>query len=123
MQNPITVGAFYPGQTDIVPYWQIYRGAAITGTGNTRVMKGNVVFENALKWAGNNENYIGYTGPVILVLRNGGSLYSSTSGFRIGQSYNSGTAGNATVFMEEPSAFTASNVFINICNSLPATVL
>ena len=32
VQNPITVGAFYPGQTDIVPYWQIYRGAAITGT-------------------------------------------------------------------------------------------
>ena len=47
--SPLTIGSFYPGQSDIVPYWQIYRGAAITVTGNCRVMKGNVVFENAVK--------------------------------------------------------------------------
>ena len=115
VQNPITVGAFYPGQTDIVPYWQIYRGAALTGTSNTRVMKGNVVFENALKWAGNDENYIGYTGPVKLCLRNGGLLSSATKGIRIGQSYNSGTAGNATVFMEEPSyLIAATGAYISV---------
>lgn len=125
VRNPITVGAFYPGQTDIVPYWQIYRGAAITGTSNTRVMKGNVVFENALKWNGNDENYIGYTGPVKLCLRNGGSLSSTTKGIRIGQSYTSGnaTAGNATVFMEEPSyLIAATGAYISVGNQLPGAL-
>ena len=44
VENALSIGSFFPGQSDIVPYWQIYRGAAITASGNCRVMKGNVVF-------------------------------------------------------------------------------
>ena len=98
--SPTTIGSFYPGQTDIVPYWQIYRGAAITAGGNCRVMKGNVVFENAVRWTGT-ENYIGYLGPTKLVLRNGGSLTTTTEHLRIGQLNNSSST--ATLFLEEPS--------------------
>ena len=50
--NPISINNFWPGQNDDSPYWQIYKGAAITAGGNCRVMKGNVVFENAVKWTG-----------------------------------------------------------------------
>ena len=75
--SPVTIGSFFPGQNDVVPYWQIYRGAAITVNGNCRVMKGNVVFENAVKWTGT-DNHIGLTGPTKLVLRNGGSLMTTT---------------------------------------------
>ena len=109
---------------DIVPYWQIYRGESITDSGTqARIMKGNVVFENAVIWTGGSQNYVGYTGPVKLILRNGGSFTASNSGgFRIGQSYNNGTAGTATIFMEEPSALTANGTFLNICNGLPAAV-
>ena len=35
VQNPLSIENFYPGQNDVVPYWQIYRGAAITGSGKT----------------------------------------------------------------------------------------
>ena len=104
--SPVTIGSFYPGQTDIVPYWQIYTGAAITAKGNDRFMMGNIAFENAVIWTGNN-GYIGYTGPTKLVLRNGGSLLTKTAPIRIGNSYNSGTTGYATVFMEEPSYLTS----------------
>lgn len=122
--SPVTIANFYPGQTDAVDYWQIYRGESITDSGSqSRIMKGNVVFENAVKWTGGAQNYVGYTGPVKLMLRNGGSFTSSNSGgFRIGQSDNSGTAGTATIFMEEPSALTANGTFLNICNGLPAAV-
>ena len=77
---------FYPGQTDIVPYWQIYRGSAITGSGKSRLMKGNVVFENEVKWTGNatDANIIGYLGPAKLLLRNGGSLACTAGPLRIG---------------------------------------
>lgn len=34
---PITVNNFWPGQNDSSDYWQIYKGAAITGTG-TRIL-------------------------------------------------------------------------------------
>ena len=119
--SPCSIAGFFPGQNDTVPYWQIYKGESITVKSNDRVMQGNVVFENAVKWI-SSENYIGLLGPTKLILRNGGSLTATTEGIRIGQPRNGGTAGNATVFMEEPSALTASNVFINICNGTPAAV-
>ena len=112
IESPLTIGSFYPGQSDIVPYWQIYRGAAITVNGNCRVMKGNVVFENAVKWTGT-ENYIGYTGPAKLVLRNGGSLTTTTEHLRIGQKYNSNPNSTATLFMEEPSLLS-----VNVGNAI-----
>lgn len=119
---PITVNNFWPGQNDSSDYWQIYKGAAITGTGNTRIMSGNVVLENALVWSGNNENYVGYTGPVKLLLRSGGSLTATKYGLRIGQSYNNGTAGTATVFMEEPSALVGAGQFVSVGNQLPGAL-
>ena len=113
VQNPITVGSFFPGQTDIVPYWQIYRGATITGTGNCRVMKGNVVFENAVKWTGT-EHYIGLTGPAKLVLRNGGSLTTTTEHLRIGQKHRDDYPNTyGTLFMEEPSMLS-----VNVGNAI-----
>ena len=112
VQNPISIGNFWPGQNDMVPYWQIYRGAAITANGNCRVMKGNVVFENAVKWTGT-ENYIGHTGPSKLVLRNGGSLTTTTEHLRIGQLHNSYPTSTATLFMEEPSLLS-----VNIGNAI-----
>ena len=123
VESPISVNNFWPGQTDIVPYWQIYAGAAITATGNDRVMKGNVVFENAVKWTGT-ENQIGLTGPAKLVLRNGGSLTVTTEHLRIGQKHSStdypNTAG--TVFMEEPSALTMVGGNVIAGNTRPGTI-
>ena len=110
--NPITVGSFYPGQSDIVPYWQIYRGATITVTGNCRVMQGNVVFENAVKWTGT-ENYIGHIAPAKLILRNGGSLTTTTEHLRVGQLHNSYPTSTATLFMEEPSMLS-----VNVGNAI-----
>ena len=111
VNRPITVVNFYPGANDLTSYWQIYRGATITNTGNTRVMKGNVVFENAVVWAGGgnaNDNSIGLLGPAKLVLRNGGSLTLTTDYLRIGHKHSStayeGVTG--TLFMEEPSTLT-----------------
>ena len=121
VKSPISIRNFFPGQTDIVPYWQIYTGESITDSGQARVMKGNVVFENAVKWTGL-ENYIGYTGPAKLVLRNGGSLTATANPIRIGVSYQSGTTGNATVFMEEPSRLTAVTNNIIVGNTLPGAI-
>ena len=100
--SPISINNFWPGQTDVVPYWQIYRGKSITSGGNCRVMKGNVVFENAVKWTGT-DHHIGLTGPAKLVLRNGGSLTTTTEHLRIGQLHNDYPTSTATLFMEEPS--------------------
>lgn len=111
--SPVTIGSFYPGQKDVVPYWQIFRGATITGTGNTRIMNGNVVLENALIWSGSDENYIGYTGPTKLVLRNGGSLTTTVGNLRIGQKYGSSPTSTATLFMEEPSMLS-----VNVGNAI-----
>lgn len=119
--SPLTIGNFYPGQTDIVPYWQIYTGAAITGTGNCRIMKGNIVFENALNWTGV-ENYVGYTGPTKLVLRKGGSLASAKRPIRFGNSYNGGTTGNGTLFMEEPSRLTTVTNDVIVGSTLPGAI-
>ena len=101
--NPISVGNFFVGQTDIVPYWQIYTGASITGSGKTRLMKGNVVFENSMIWTGTatDANIVGYLGSAKLVLRNGGSLAMNGTDFRIGQKYNDSTESDGAVFMEE----------------------
>ena len=104
--SPVTINDFYPGQQDVVSYWQIYTGAAITATGCDRVMRGNVVFENAVTWTGI-DGYIGFVGPTKLVLRNGGALLAKTHPICIGKSYNNGTTGYATVFMEEPSCLTS----------------
>ena len=105
--SPCSIGGFFPGQTDIVPYWQIYTGAAITVTSNDRIMKGNVVFENAVKW-NSVENYIGLMGPAKLLLRNGGSLTVTMQPLRIGH-YRDTSApnGHGTLLMEEPSYLTA----------------
>ena len=106
VSSPLTLDRFWPGQTDDVDYWQIYRGAMITASGDNRVMKGNVVFENAVKWTGLN-HYIGLTGPTKLVLRNGGSLTTTTDHLRIGQKHNDDYPNtHGTIFMEEPSALT-----------------
>jgi len=119
--SPVTIGSFYPGQSDIVPYWQIYRGATITANSNDRVMKGNVVFENAVKWTGT-ENYIGYTGPAKLLLRNGGSLTVTTEHLRIGQLYDNSHPSTATVFMEEPSALTMVGGNVIAGNNRPGAI-
>lgn len=119
--SPVTIGSFFPGQSDIVPYWQIYRGAAITVNGNCRVMKGNVVFENAVKWTGT-ENYIGHTGPAKLVLRNGGSLTTTTEHLRIGQLHNDYPTSTATLFMEEPSMLSVNVGNAIAGNNRPGTI-
>lgn len=121
VSSPITIGSFYPGQTDIVDYWQIYTGATITANGHDRVMKGNVVFENALKWTGT-ENYVGLTGPAKLLLRNGGSLTVTTEHLRIGQNYNDSTESNGEVFMEAPSALTMVGGNVIAGNSRPGAI-
>ena len=36
VQTPLSIQNFWPGQTDDVPYWQIYRGASITDSGQGR---------------------------------------------------------------------------------------
>ena len=124
VQNPISVVNFYPGQTDTSPYWQTYRGASITGTGNCRITGGNIAFENAVIWSGNaSDNWIGYDLPTKLILRNGGSLTATTGGgFRIGQPKNNAAAGPATVFMEEPSALTGAGTAVYLCNGAPAAI-
>ena len=122
--NPISKTDFYPGQTDIVPYWQIYRGAAITGSGKSRLMKGNVVFENEVQWTGSatDANIIGYLGPAKLLLRNGGSLACTATHLRIGQQYNETTTSYGTLFMEEPSALTVVGFNLIAGNSNPGTL-
>ena len=110
--SPVSITSFFPGQNDIVPYWQIYRGASITAGGLCRVMKGNVVFENAVKWTGSN-NYIGHTGPAKLILRNGGSLTTTTENLCIGQLHNDYPTSTATLFMEEPSMLS-----VNVGNAI-----
>ena len=121
---PISKTDFYPGQNDIVPYWQIYRGAAITGSGKSRLMKGNVVFENEGKWTGNatDANIVGYLGPAKLLLRNGGSLTCTATHLRIGQQYNATTTSYGTLFMEEPSALTLVGFNLIAGNSNPGTL-
>lgn len=120
--SPVTIGNFFPGQSDIVPYWQIYRGAAITGTGNCRVMKGNVVFENAVKWTGT-EHQIGLIGPAKLVLRNGGSLTTTTEHLRIGQKHNSDYPDtHGAIFMEEPSMLSVNVGNAIAGNTRPGTI-
>ena len=101
--SPVTIGSFFPGQNDIVPYWQIYRGAAITVNSNCRVMQGNVVFENTVKWTGT-ENYIGHIAPAKLILRNGGSLITTAEHLRIGQLHSSYPTSTATL-LRVPSQY------------------
>ncbi|MBR4611162.1 MAG: hypothetical protein IKO40_00455 [Kiritimatiellae bacterium] len=122
--NPISKTDFYPGQNDIVPYWQIYRGEAITGSGKSRIMKGNVVFENEVKWTGSatDANIVGYLGPAKLLLRNGGSLACTATHLRIGQQYNATTTSYGTLFMEEPSALTVVGFNLIAGNSNPGTL-
>ena len=119
--SPISMNNFWPGQSDVVPYWQIYKGAAITAGGNCRVMKGNVVFENAVKWTGT-ENHIGLTGPAKLVLRNGGSLTTTTEHLRIGQLHNDYPTSTATLFMEEPSMLSVNVGNAIAGNNRPGTI-
>ena len=121
--NPISVSGFFPGVGNgtVGPYWQIYRGATITWKNNDRVMKGNVVLENDNVWVGV-EGYIGYTGPVKLCLRNSGSLTAKTCPIYIGRSYNNGTAGTATVFLEEPSRLTSITNNMIVGGTLPGAI-
>ena len=124
VSNPISVENFYPGQTDIVPYWQIYTGASITSSGKARLMKGNVVFENSLIWTGTatDANIVGYLGSAKLVLRNGGSLAMNGTDFRIGQKYNDSTESDGAVFMEEPSSLTMTGHNVIAGNSKPGAL-
>lgn len=108
---PLTIENFYPGANDLTSYWQIYRGAAITNTAQTRIMKGNVVFENSVVWMCNgnvNNNSVGLTGPAKLLLRNGGSLTTDSDSLKIGHKHDSATYEGVTgaLFMENPSALT-----------------
>ena len=120
--NPISIGNFFPGQNDVVPYWQIYKGAAITASGNCRVMMGNVVFENAVKWTGT-DHYIGLTGPAKLVLRNGGSLTTTTDHLRIGQKHDSDYPNTyGTLFIEEPSMLSVNVGNAIAGNTRPGTI-
>ena len=122
--SPISVTDFYPGQSDVSDYWQIYTGSSITGSGKTRVMKGNVVFENEVKWTGTgaDANIVGYTGPAKLLLRNGGSLTVPGTHFRIGQKYSDSTVSYGIVFMEEPSSLTVNGFNLIAGNSKPGTL-
>ena len=122
--SPLSLGKFWPGQTDVVDYWQIYRGASITTTVSSldRIMKGNVVFENDIVWTGT-ENYIGFTGPTRLVLRNGGSLTVSGDALRIGQKHDDDYANtHGALFMEEPSALTVIGKNAVVGNSNPGAL-
>ena len=123
VENPISVTDFYPGQSDVSDYWQIYTGASITGSGKTRVMKGNVVFENEVKWTGtaSDANIVGYTGPAKLLLRNGGSLCVNGAALRIGQNYNDYVS-YGTLFMEEPSFLTVNGFNMIAGNKKPGTL-
>ncbi len=122
VQQPHTaLGPFYPGQTDIVDWWQIFTGAELrVSGGGFRMMKGNVVFENKVTSA-TTENYIGYTGPAKLVLRNGGSFMARADHVRIGNTW-SGTPNSGAVFMEEPSTLTVSNVNLVVASSGPGAL-
>ena len=120
----LSLDRFWPGQTDVVPYWQIYRGASITTTADSldRIMKGNVVFENDIVWAGK-ENYIGLTGPTKLVLRNGGSLTVSGDDLSIGQKHDKDYANtHGALFMEEPSALTTVGKNAVVGNTRPGAI-
>jgi len=122
--SPLSLGKFWPGQTDEVDYWQIYRGASITTTVSSldRIMKGNVIFENNIVWAGT-ENYIGLTGPTRLVLRNGGSLTVSGDDLRIGQKHGNDYANtHGALFMEEPSALTTVGKNAVVGNTRPGAI-
>ncbi|MBR3085271.1 MAG: hypothetical protein IKH04_02600 [Kiritimatiellae bacterium] len=119
--SPLSIKNFWPGQTDDVPYWQIYRGESITDSGQARVMRGNVVFENEVKWTGT-ENYVGLLGLAKIVLRNGGSLTVTGDHLRIGQKDTSGAAGAGMLFMEEPSALTVVGKIAIAGNSRPGTI-
>lgn len=119
----LALSPFYPGTPDpTADYWQIYTGEALKVTGtNFRVMKGNVVFENAVTSA-TTENYIGYTGAAKLILRNGGSLTATSQGIRIGNVYEGGTAGTGTIFMETPSMLCGAGQWIDIGTTLPGAL-
>ncbi len=117
--NPLSIQNFWPGQTDDVPYWQIYRGESITDSGKAHVERGNVVFENAVYWTGT-DNYIGYTGPARLVLRNGGSLTITGNPLRIGQS--GAAAATGALFLEEPSALTVVGRNVIAGNDRPGAI-
>lgn len=114
---------FFPGVQTLNDYWQIWTGESVTSTSGDgfRVMKGNVVFENAVI-SQTKENYIGYTGPVRLVLRNGGSLTATAAGIQVGRSYNSGTAGTGTVYMEEPSMLCGAGQYVDVGVTLPGAL-
>ena len=122
--SALSLDKFWPGQTDVVPYWQIYRGESITTTAAAldRIMKGNVVFENAVVWGGA-ENYIGFTGPAKLVLRNGGSLTVTANSLCIGQKHDSDYANtHGALFMEAPSALTVIGKNAVVGNSNPGAL-
>lgn len=118
-----TAKPFYPGVQTLNDYWQIWTGGSVTSLSGDgfRVMKGNVVFENAVI-SKTTENYIGYTGPVKLLLRKGGSFLATADNVRIGNAYNGGTAGTATVFMEEPSSFAVADKWFAVGNNLPGAL-
>ena len=124
VQNPIAVENFYPGANDLTQYWQIYTGASITGSGKTRLMKGNVIFENDMIWTGTvaDANIVGYLGPAKLVLRNGGSLVMNGADFKIGQQYDASTESDGAVFMEEPSLLTMIGHNVIAGSSKPGTL-
>ena len=125
VEKPRTAKPFYPGVQTLSDYWQIWTGASVTSLSGSgfRVMKGNVVFENAVI-SKTTENYIGYTGPVKLLLRNGGSFLATAADVSVGRSYNSGTSGTATVFMDAPSSFavSGSGMKLSIGATLPGAV-
>lgn len=114
---------FFPGVQTLNDYWQIWTGESVTATSGDgfRVMKGNVVFENAVI-SQTKENYIGYTGPVRLVLRNGGSLTATAAGIQVGRAYNGGTAGTGTVYMEEPSMLCGAGQYVDVGVTLPGAL-
>lgn len=121
VESPISMNNFWPGQSDDSPYWQIYTGESITAGGNCRVMKGNVVFENAVKWTGS-DNHIGLTGPAKLILRNGGSLTTTTEHLRVGQLHNSYPTSTGALFLEEPSALSVNVGNVIAGNTRPGTI-
>ena len=124
VQNPIAVENFYPGANDLTQYWQIYTGASITGSGKTRLMKGNVIFENDMIWTGTvaDANIVGYLGPAKLVLRNGGSLLMNGADLKIGQQYDASTESDGAVFMEESSLLTMIGHNVIAGSSKPGTL-
>lgn len=102
--TPLSLNVFFPGATDITPYWQIFTGESLSTAkssqgANFRMMGGNVAFENEV--TAKSENWIGLLKPTRLLLRNGGKLTVTNSNLAVSRPYSASAAGDASIFLEK----------------------